>query len=48
MVKPDLAVFKLSEKVGSVVGKAIRYTIVCGIIIFMGGKLGGYKPSHPL
>jgi len=48
MVNPDSPAFKISEKVGLIIGKGIRYLIVGGVIVFLGGKLGGSKPSHPV
>jgi hypothetical protein len=48
MVNPDSPTFKLSEKIGLIVGKVIRYVIVGGVIVFLGGKLGGSKPSQPV
>ena len=38
--------FTLSEKVGLIIGKGLRYIIISGVVIFMGGKLGGSKPSQ--
>lgn len=45
MVNPNSTAFKFSEKVGLLIGKGIRYIIVGGVIIFLGGKFGGSNPS---
>ena len=47
MVNPDSSAFKFSEKIGLIIGKGIRYLLVGGVIVFLGGKLGGSKPSQP-
>ena len=47
MVDPNSPAFNFSEKVGLLIGKGIRYTIIGGVVAFMGGKLAGPKPSHP-
>jgi hypothetical protein len=46
MVNPNSSTFKFSEKVGLIIGKALRYIIVGGIFVFLGGKISGSKPSH--
>lgn len=48
MVDPNSPAFNFSEKIGLVIGKGIRYIIICGVVVFMGGKLGGSKPSQPV
>ena len=48
MVNPDSASFKFGEKIGLLIGKGIRYMIVAGVVVFIGGKLGGSKPSQPI
>lgn len=48
MVNPDSPTFKISEKIGVIIGKGIRYILVGGVFIFIGGKLGGSKPSQPV
>lgn len=45
MVNPNSPTFKFSEKVGLIIGKGIRYIIVGGIIVFLGGKLKNSNPS---
>jgi len=47
MVNPNSSSFKISEKIGLIIGKGIRYILLGGVIIFLGGKLGGSKPSQP-
>jgi hypothetical protein len=47
MVNSNSPVYKFSEKVGLVVGKSIRYIVIGGIAVFIGGKLGGSTPSQP-
>ncbi len=47
MVNKDSPAFKVSERVGLIIGKGIRYILVGGIVFFLGGKLSGSKPSHP-
>ena len=49
MVNSDSTVFKLSEKIGVLIGKGIRYLVVGGVIVFLGGKVGGSKstPNPP-
>ena len=44
MVNPDSPSFKFSEKIGLLIGKGIRYIIVAGAVVFIGGKLGDSKP----
>jgi len=46
MVNPDSPSFKFSEKIGLIIGKGIRYILVGGVVVFLGGKLGGSKPSQ--
>jgi hypothetical protein len=46
MVNPDSPSFKFSEKLGLIIGKGIRYIIVGGIIVFIGGKINGSKPPQ--
>jgi hypothetical protein len=41
MVNSNSSAFKFSEKVGLVIGKGIRYIMLGGIAVFIGGKLGG-------
>lgn len=48
MVDSNSPAFNYSEKIGLIIGKGIRYVIVSGVIIFLGGKLGGSKPSQPV
>lgn len=48
MVNSNSPVFNFSEKIGLVIGKGVRYIIIGGVIVFMGGKLGGSKPSQPV
>lgn len=58
MVNPNSSSFKFGEKVDLVLGKAIRYIVIGGVIVFLGGKVGSHanKPSpsnlnqnlHPL
>lgn len=48
MVNTNLPAFNFSEKIGLVIGKGIRYIIIGGIVVFMGGKLGGSNPSQPV
>ena len=47
MVNLDSPTFKFSEKIGLIMGKGIRYVIVGGIIVFLGGIMKGSKPSSP-
>jgi hypothetical protein len=49
MVNPNSSAFKFSEKFGLLIGKGIRYIIVGGVIIFLGGKLGrsNLAPNPP-
>ena len=47
MVNPNSPAYTFSEKVGLVIGKAIRYFIIGGIAIFIGGKLNGSTQSQP-
>lgn len=39
MVNPNSPTFKLSEKLGLILGKGIRYMFVGGIVVFLGNKL---------
>jgi hypothetical protein len=48
MVDSNSPIFNYSEKIGLIVGKGIRYIVVSGIVLFIGGKLGGSKPSQPV
>jgi hypothetical protein len=45
MVNSNSTTFKFSEKVGLFIGRGIRYVIMGGIIIFLGGKLGTPNPA---
>jgi hypothetical protein len=47
MVASNSTAYKFSEKVGLVIGKGIRYIVISGIAIFIGGKLRGSTPSQP-
>jgi len=47
MVNPNSPTFKFSEKIGLIIGKGIRCLLVGGVVVFLGGKLGGSKPSQP-
>ena len=47
MVNENSLVHRFSEKVGLVIGKTIKYTIVGAIAVFIGEKLGGSTPSQP-
>jgi hypothetical protein len=48
MVNPDSSTFKWSEKFGLIIGKGIRYLIVAGVIVLLGGKMNGSKRSQPV
>ena len=48
MVDQNSLAFNFSEKIGLVIGKGIRYIIIGGVVVFIGGKLGGSKPSQPV
>jgi hypothetical protein len=41
MVDQNSPTFNYSEKIGFIIGKAIRYIVVAGTIAFIGGNLGG-------
>jgi len=45
MVNSSSPTFKFSEKVGLLIGRGIRYSIVAGVILFIGGKFGGSNPA---
>jgi hypothetical protein len=47
MINTNSTAYKLSEKVGLVIGKGIRYIVIGGIAVFIGVKLGGSTPSQP-
>lgn len=47
MVNTDSLTYITSEKVGFFIGKVIRYFIIGGVVIFIGGKLGRSTPSQP-
>ena len=47
MVNSNSPAYKFSEKVGLIIGKSIRYILIGGIAIFIGGKLGGSRSSQP-
>ena len=52
MVNPDSPSFRISEKIGIIIGKGIRYVIVGGIVFILTGKIRGSKapssvPSPP-
>jgi hypothetical protein len=47
MVNPESSAFKFSEKIGLIFGKGIRSIVIGGVVVFLGGKLGGFKPSQP-
>lgn len=48
MVNPDSPSFKFSEKIGFMIGRGIRYILVGKVVVFLGGKLSGSKPSQPV
>lgn len=48
MVNPNSSAFNFSKKIGLVIGRGIRYLILGGVVVFIGGKLGGSKPSQPV
>lgn len=48
MVNSDSTAFKFAEKIGVVIGKGIRYIIICGVVVLIGGKLGDSTPSEPV
>ena len=45
MVNKNLPTFKISEKIGLILGKGIRYIIIGGVVVFLVGKLGGSQSS---
>ena len=45
MVDPTSSAFNRSDKIGFIIGKGIRYIIMGGIAVLIGGKLSGSKPS---
>jgi len=48
MGNPDSPSFKFSEKIGLIIGRGTRYILVGEVVVFLGGKLGGSKPSQPV
>jgi hypothetical protein len=46
MVDPNSPAFNYSERIGRIIGKIIKYLVVSGVIILIGDKLGGSKPSQ--
>ena len=44
MVNSNSPAFKISEKLGLIIGKGIRYMIVGGLIVFLGNKLSRSNP----
>jgi len=48
MVDPNSPAFNYAEKIGFVIVKGIRYIIVCGVVFFIGGKLGGSNSPSPV
>ena len=47
MVNPDSPAFKLSEKIGFLLGKEIRSLRMGGIVLFIGCRVGDSKPFPP-
>jgi hypothetical protein len=48
MVDTNSPVFNFAEKVGTFVGKGIRYMVIGSVIVFLGGKFGGSTtPAQP-
>jgi hypothetical protein len=48
MVNPSSKTFKISEKIGLIIGKGIRYILVGAIIMFLGEKFKISKKSSPV
>lgn len=46
MVNPDSPAFKFSEKIGFLIGKAMRYALIGTGIVLLGGLLKNISPSH--
>ena len=44
MINSNSLIFRYSEKAGLIFGKVVKYMVVSGIVIFIGGKLGGSQP----
>jgi hypothetical protein len=47
MVNGHSIAYRFYEKAGLVIGKGLRYIILGGIAVFIGGKLAGSTPSQP-
>lgn len=48
MVDLNSPAFTYAEKIGFFIGKGLRYIIVCGVVFFIGGKLGGSTSPSPV
>ncbi|MFT5250284.1 MAG: hypothetical protein ACI93P_002019 [bacterium] len=48
MVDSNSPTYKFSEKIFLVIEKGIRYIVIFGITVFIGGKLGGCSLFKPL
>ncbi len=48
MVNTNSPTFKVAEKVGLVIGKAIRYALIGSGVVLLGGLLKNIRPSHSM
>ena len=46
MVNPDSPTFKISEKIGLIIGTAIRYALFGSAIVLLGGLIKNINPSY--
>jgi hypothetical protein len=48
MVDSNSPLYHYAEKAGFMIGRVIRYTMLTGVVIFIGGKFAGFKTSYPV
>ena len=48
MVNPNSPAYKISSKIGFIIGRGIRYLILGGLVLILGGKLSSSKSLKPV
>jgi len=46
MVNPDSSTFQSGERIGLLIGKALRYALLGSAVYVLGGLIKNIKPSH--
>jgi hypothetical protein len=47
MVNPNSKTFQISEKIGQMVGRSLRYLVLGGMVLLLSRLLKGSKPVQP-